>query len=100
MQGGERFGACRLVELLANVLRSGSIHERCGCLDLRGEPAVGGGEFGTLIPLPGVPTNVERGGAWTLQRLLLETQTNELALADRAFASAASPAGAEVLIET
>ena len=29
----------------------------------------GGGEFGTLIPLPGVPTNVERGGAWTLQRL-------------------------------
>jgi hypothetical protein len=23
----------------------------------------GGGEFGTLIPLPGVPTNVERGGA-------------------------------------
>ncbi len=33
----------------------------------------GGGEFGTLIPLPGVPTNVERGGAWTLQRLLRET---------------------------
>jgi hypothetical protein len=34
----------------------------------------GGGEFGTLIPLPGVPTNVERGGAWTLQRLQQETQ--------------------------
>src|SRR2546428_4654066 len=34
----------------------------------------GGGEFGTLIPLPGVPLNVERGGAWTLQRLQLETQ--------------------------
>src|SRR2546425_11636983 len=33
----------------------------------------GGGEFGTLIPLPGVPTNVERGGGWTLQRLQLET---------------------------
>jgi hypothetical protein len=33
----------------------------------------GGGEFGTLIPLPGVPTNVERGGAWTLQRLVRET---------------------------
>ena len=29
----------------------------------------GGGEFGTLIPLPGIPTNVERGGDWTLQRL-------------------------------
>jgi hypothetical protein len=33
----------------------------------------GGGEFGTLIPLPGVPTNVERGGGWTLQRLQQET---------------------------
>ena len=33
----------------------------------------GGGEFGSLIPLPGVPTNVERGGDWTLQRLVRET---------------------------
>ena len=34
----------------------------------------GGGQFGSLIPLPGVPTNVERGGDWTLQRLQKETQ--------------------------
>jgi Uncharacterized protein conserved in bacteria (DUF2330) len=34
----------------------------------------GGGQFGTLIPLPAVPTSVERGGAWTLQRLVRETQ--------------------------
>ena len=34
----------------------------------------GGGEFGSLIPLPGVPTNVERGGDWTLQRLQQETR--------------------------
>src|SRR5438128_12523190 len=33
----------------------------------------GGGQFGTLIPLPGVPDSVERGGAWTLQRLVRET---------------------------
>jgi len=33
----------------------------------------GGGEFGTLIPLPDVPTTVERGGDWTLQRLQRET---------------------------
>src|SRR4051794_41503760 len=33
----------------------------------------GGGQFGTLIPLPDVPTSVERGGAWTLQRLVRET---------------------------
>ena len=29
----------------------------------------GGAEFGSIVPLPGVPTNVERGGDWTLQRL-------------------------------
>ena len=31
-----------------------------------------GGEFGSIIPLPAVPTEVERGGDWTLQRLVRE----------------------------
>lgn len=50
----------------------------------------GGGEFGTLIPLPGVPTKVERGGAWTLQRLQLETAPpqKEAFAGDAALASA------------
>ena len=34
----------------------------------------GGARFGTIIPLPGVPTKVEKGGDWTLQRLVRETQ--------------------------
>lgn len=34
----------------------------------------GGGRFGSIVPLPGVPTDVERGGRWTLERLALETQ--------------------------
>lgn len=55
----------------------------------------GGGQFGTLIPLPGVPSNVERGGAWTLQRLVRETQPVG-ASAPRELASAAR-ADAEVL---
>jgi hypothetical protein len=29
----------------------------------------GGAEVGSIVPLPGVPTRVERGGDWTLQRL-------------------------------
>ena len=29
----------------------------------------GGGRFGSLIPLPGVPSEVRKGGEWTLQRL-------------------------------
>jgi uncharacterized protein DUF2330 len=51
------------------------------------------------VPLPGVPTNVERGGEWTLQRLVRETRP----VFDQALrleaASAAAPK-AEVLIET
>jgi hypothetical protein len=31
------------------------------------------GEFGSIVPLPGIPTKVERGGDWTLQRLERET---------------------------
>ena len=31
------------------------------------------GEFGSIVPLPAVPTSVERGGDWTLQRLERET---------------------------
>jgi hypothetical protein len=51
----------------------------------------GGGEFGTLIPLPGVPTKVERGGAWTLQRLEIETQPPLV----EGFVAAADSAGFE-----
>ena len=35
--------------------------------------AGGGGAFGSLTPLPGIPSKVEKGGDWTLQRLLRET---------------------------
>src|SRR3982075_1957412 len=43
--------------------------------------AGGGSKFGSLTPLPGVPSNVERGGAWTLQRLVRETQPVKFAIA-------------------
>jgi hypothetical protein len=61
----------------------------------------GGGEFGTLIPLPGVPTDVQRGGAWTLQRLDKETAPPPKLLRDSCdtCSSAASFEGAQVLRE-
>ena len=60
----------------------------------------GGGQFGTLIPLPGVPTKVERGGAWTLQRLVRETEPVRLSSRDSiALSAAGAPAKAEVLLE-
>src|SRR5437867_835107 len=59
----------------------------------------GGGEFGTLIPLPGVPTKVERGGGWTLQRLERETQDVQLEAAAGGAGSTAGR-GASVILET
>ncbi|HEV8670431.1 MAG TPA: DUF2330 domain-containing protein [Candidatus Limnocylindria bacterium] len=38
----------------------------------------GSGQFGSLVPLPGVPTSVEKGGDWTLQRLIRETEVAKL----------------------
>jgi hypothetical protein len=61
----------------------------------------GGAKFGSIVPLPGIPSNVRKGGAWTLQRLAQETQpvTEEL-VADGAalFSSAAAPK-ARVILE-
>jgi hypothetical protein len=62
--------------------------------------AGGGGAFGSITPLPGVPTNVERGGDWTLQRLVIETSPQEQGGPFLLAAGAASDARAEVLLET
>jgi hypothetical protein len=59
----------------------------------------GGAEVGSIVPLPGVPTSVERGGDWTLQRLQRETQpVFEVAAASAGDARTTS-AKAEVLLE-
>ncbi len=61
--------------------------------------AGGEGEFGSIIPLPGVPTKVIRGGDWTLQRLVQETQPQPQALAF-AGAEAAAEDRATVILRT
>ncbi len=58
----------------------------------------GGGKFGSIIPLPGIPTKVERGGDWTLQRLIRETQVFRSARA--LSASDAVEERARVILET
>jgi len=60
--------------------------------------AGGSGQFGSLIPLPGVPDKVEKGGAWTLQRLIRET-TPVKAFDFAVRSMAAAPQGAEVLMQ-
>ena len=59
--------------------------------------AGGGGAFGSITPLPGIPSSVEKGGEWTLQRLVRETSPLREATLDAVAAPAAS--GAEELLK-
>ena len=61
--------------------------------------AGGGGKFGSLTPLPGVPSNVEKGGSWTLQRLIRETQPIK-GLSAAPFARNSAADSVEILLET
>jgi len=63
------------------------------------QSAGGSGQFGSLIPLPGVPDKVEKGGAWTLQRLIRETTPVRRDFAPLALNSAGSADKAVVLME-
>jgi len=57
-----------------------------------------GTQFGSIVPLPGVPTNVSKGGSWTLQRLEREVSPP---IFDTHAPLAASPGrSAEVLLQT
>jgi len=59
-----------------------------------------GQEVGSIIPLPGVPTDVIRAGDWTLQRLILETQPQPPDVFRAAALAEDSAGGAQVILET
>ncbi|HYI62916.1 MAG TPA: DUF2330 domain-containing protein [Acidimicrobiales bacterium] len=56
-----------------------------------------GEEVGSIVPLPDVPTAVERGGDWTLQRLQEEVAPPA---PTAAAATEAADSGAEVILQT
>ena len=91
-----RNGAVNLARTTTLAAYHDGIEHYLTAFDFQG----GGGEFGSIVPLPGVPTNVERGGDWTLQRLVRETQPAFDAVALRASAASAVSEAAEVLLET
>jgi uncharacterized protein DUF2330 len=64
------------------------------------EFAGGGAEFGSIVPLPGIPSKVVRAGDWTLQRLVQEVQPPVLFDAVRSVAGGADQAKAQVILET
>jgi hypothetical protein len=58
-----------------------------------------GAKFGSIVPLPGVPTDVKKAGRWTLQRLLQEVQPPTVAFAARAVAENGTADSAQVILE-
>jgi len=78
-----------------NLLRTSTLaayHEGVEHYVTAFEFAGGGGAFGSITPLPGVPSKVEKGGDWTLQRLIRETSPLEFGGLTRAAASASADA--------
>jgi hypothetical protein len=59
-----------------------------------------GKEVGSIVPLPGIPTKVQRGGSWTLQRLEREVAPPERALFSADAASGSLRKSAQVLLQT
>ncbi len=58
-----------------------------------------GKSVGSIVPLPGIPTKVERGGDWTLQRLEREVRP-PVPEADRLALAASAASDAEVIQQT
>ena len=61
--------------------------------------AGGGGAFGSLTPLPGIPSSVEKGGDWTLQRLVRETDPQPVFPEALAAAASRDAGAAEELMK-
>jgi Uncharacterized protein conserved in bacteria (DUF2330) len=88
-----------------NLLRTATLagyHEGIEHYVTSFEFAGGGAEFGSIVPLPGIPSEVKRGGKWTLQRLQQEVAP-PVEFAEGAADSAAGAQtlrSAKVLLET
>ena len=57
-----------------------------------------GGEFGSIVPLPGVPSDIQKGGEWTLQRLVREVAPPAPEFAEGDVRTLAASAPAEVVM--
>jgi Uncharacterized protein conserved in bacteria (DUF2330) len=89
-------GTIELVRTTTLAAYSGGVERYVTAFEFTGE----GKEVGSIVPLPDVPTKVERGGDWTLQRLAQEVAPPAARAADGAQAASAEASGAEVILET
>src|ERR1051326_8426440 len=58
------------------------------------------GRFGSIVPLPGIPSNVERGGDWTLQRLEREVAPPIETFAAAPRAAVLHDSAAQIILQT
>jgi hypothetical protein len=86
-------GTIRLVRTTTLAAYHAGVERYVTSFEFTGE----GQEVGSIVPLPAVPTAVERGGDWTLQRLAREVAPP---VADVALSRAASGGAAEVILQT
>lgn len=91
-----RNGAVNLARTTTLAAYAGGVEHYVTSFEFNGA----GAEFGSIVPLPGVPTNVERGGDWTLQRLVREVSPVEEAAGSARLQSAKAAAPARELINT
>jgi hypothetical protein len=89
-------GTIELVRTATLAAYSGGVERYVTAFEFIGE----GEEVGSIVPLPDVPTKVERGGDWTLQRLAQEVAPPERQAADGDTLAVAEAGGAEVILET
>ncbi len=88
-------GTIELLRTTTLAAYSGGVERYVTAFEFTGE----GEEVGSIVPLPDVPTKVERGGDWTLQRLAQEVAP-PAGGAGSDVATAEGALRAEVILET
>jgi Uncharacterized protein conserved in bacteria (DUF2330) len=89
-------GSIQLVRTTTLAAYSGGVERYVTAFEFTGE----GESVGSIVPLPDVPTTVERGGDWTLQRLALEVAPPNRSDEDFATAGTAAAGDVEIILET
>jgi hypothetical protein len=89
-------GTIQLVRTTTLAAYSDGVERYVTAFEFTGE----GESVGSIVPLPDVPTSVERGGDWTLQRLAQEVAPDDLRFAEEASQATAAPADVEIILET
>jgi hypothetical protein len=89
-------GTIQLVRTTTLAAYSDGVERYVTAFEFTGE----GESVGSIVPLPDVPTSVERGGDWTLQRLALEVEPDDVRFAEEGVLATAAAADVEIILET